>query len=217
MDKKQAKEALARLLKKYNFDSSAIWDCHGTPVLLHKACEQIAIVEGIQFERPAIIENSTKDGVVAVMVEGVLGDKHEWSFGEVSPKNNKNAYPYSMAEKRAKDRVILKLIGLSGYVYSEDEADDFKESNPTRKDYGPSDKIDDGNGKGKSAYQARKDPHYEDYLTDLRAIDDYALLPAWWESTRKEENYKAMPESYRASLKEQVEIQRDKLKEKERA
>ena len=30
-----------------------------------------------------------------------------------------------MAEKRAKDRVILKLVGLHGDVYSEDEADDF--------------------------------------------------------------------------------------------
>lgn len=226
MDKRQAKEALAKLLKKYNFDSSAVWDCHGTPVLLHKACEQIAIVEGIRFERPAVVESNTEKGIVVVVVEGELGDKREWSFGECSPKNNKNGYPYAMAEKRAKDRVVLKLIGMSGYLYSEDEMDDFKEANPAlkevseataRKDYNPSERIDDGNGRGKSAHQARKEPHYEEYLTDLRAIDDYALLPAWWESTRKEENYKAMPESYRASLKEQVEIQRDKLKEKETA
>ena len=31
-----------------------------------------------------------------------------------------------MAEKRLKDRIILKLVGVSGYVYSEDESDDFK-------------------------------------------------------------------------------------------
>ena len=31
-----------------------------------------------------------------------------------------------MAEKRAKDRVILKLIGIAGDVYSEEEADEFK-------------------------------------------------------------------------------------------
>jgi hypothetical protein len=36
-----------------------------------------------------------------------------------------------MAEKRAKDRVILKLVGLHGYVYSEDEADDFKNAKPS--------------------------------------------------------------------------------------
>ena len=44
--------------------------------------------------------------------------------------NNKNSYPYAMAEKRAKDRVILKLIGVAGFVYSEDEADAFKEERP---------------------------------------------------------------------------------------
>jgi hypothetical protein len=33
--------------------------------------------------------------------------------------NNKNAYPYAMAEKRAKDRVILKLLNAHGAVYSE--------------------------------------------------------------------------------------------------
>jgi hypothetical protein len=35
-----------------------------------------------------------------------------------------------MAEKRAKDRVILKLIELHGLVYSEEEADEFKNSRP---------------------------------------------------------------------------------------
>jgi hypothetical protein len=35
-----------------------------------------------------------------------------------------------MAEKRAKDRVILKLIELHGYVYSEEEADEFKQGRP---------------------------------------------------------------------------------------
>ena len=36
-----------------------------------------------------------------------------------------------MAEKRAKDRVILKLIGLAGHVYStEDIADKNNNKNP---------------------------------------------------------------------------------------
>jgi hypothetical protein len=68
--------------------------------------------------------------MVVMVVTGRLGDKVEWSFGEAAPYNNKNSYPYAMAEKRAKDRVILKLVGLHGDAYSEDEADDFKESNP---------------------------------------------------------------------------------------
>jgi hypothetical protein len=40
------------------------------------------------------------------------------------------AYPFAMAEKRAKDRVILKLIALHGLVYSEDDSDEFKASAP---------------------------------------------------------------------------------------
>ena len=54
----------------------------------------------------------------------------EWSIGEATPYNNKNGYPFAMAEKRAKDRVILKLVGIAGDVYSSEEADDFKQSNP---------------------------------------------------------------------------------------
>ena len=54
-----------------------------------------------------------------------MKDASEWSIGEASPYNNKNAYPFAMAEKRAKDRVILKLVGLHGDVYSQDEADEF--------------------------------------------------------------------------------------------
>ena len=61
---------------------------------------------------------------------GKMAEVTEWSFGEASPYNNKNGYPYAMAEKRAKDRVILKLIGMHGDTYSEDEADDFKNSKP---------------------------------------------------------------------------------------
>ena len=36
------------------------------------------------------------------------------------------AYVYAMAEKRAKDRVILKLVGLHGLLSSEEDADAFK-------------------------------------------------------------------------------------------
>lgn len=38
-----------------------------------------------------------------------------------------------MAEKRAKDRVILKLVGLHGDVYSQSEADEFQEEQPKPK------------------------------------------------------------------------------------
>jgi hypothetical protein len=109
---------------------SAGWDCHGTFVLLHKALERVAAHKEITFDAPIIVESDINSKTVAVVVTGHLGDKSEWSFGEAAPYNNKNGYPFAMAEKRAKDRVILKLVGLHGYVYSEDEADDFKEARP---------------------------------------------------------------------------------------
>jgi len=65
-----------------------------------------------------------------VCVTGCLGDFSEWSIGESTPRNTTNNYPFAMAEKRAKDRVILKLLGVAGFVYSEQEADNFERSNP---------------------------------------------------------------------------------------
>jgi hypothetical protein len=50
-----------------------------------------------------------------------------WSIGEADNKNCKNLYFGAMAEKRGKDRVILKLINAYEYgIYSEEEAEDFK-------------------------------------------------------------------------------------------
>ena len=123
------KKELKDILDRYDIDprdKSQIWDCHGTLVLYHKAYEIIAAKENIRFDPPTIIEASSEKKTVAILVTGRMGDRAEWSIGEAAPGNNKNSYPYAMAEKRAKDRVIAKLVGLAAYVYSEDEADDFK-------------------------------------------------------------------------------------------
>ena len=93
----------------------------------HKFLERVAGKAGIYFRMPTVL-NCVADEV-AVCVEGV--DKNgntSWSIGEASSKNNKNEYRWAMAEKRAKDRVILKLLGIAGYMYSEEEADEFKET-----------------------------------------------------------------------------------------
>ena len=118
------------ILKKYHPDPrSAIWDCHGSWVILHKAIEVIAANAGITFDPPQVIVADPADKMVAICVTGRFGSTAcEWSIGEAAPYNNKNTYPFAMAEKRAKDRVVLKLLGLHGEIYSEDEADDFKAS-----------------------------------------------------------------------------------------
>ncbi len=122
---------LVEILQQYHPDPrSALWDCHGTWVILHKAVEIIAAKAGVRFDPPTIIEANAEKKIVSICVTGHLGDHSEWSIGEAAPNNNKNSYPYAMAEKRAKDRVVLKLIGLHGEIYSEDEADDFQKTKP---------------------------------------------------------------------------------------
>lgn len=122
--------AVMTVLSTFDLDSSAVWNCHGTPVILHKALEAVADKAGIIFDAPQIIETDAKGKIAVICVTGRRDGRTAWSFGEAMPSNNKNAYPFAMAEKRAKDRVILKLIGLSGEAYSEDEADDFKSARP---------------------------------------------------------------------------------------
>jgi hypothetical protein len=126
---------IADKIKEFGLDpkdsKNVVWDCHGTWVIYHRALEQIAAKAGITFNQPQVLEANGASKSVALCVAGTLGDKTEWSVGEAAPSNCKNSYPYAMAEKRAKDRVILKLIGLHGAAYSEEEADDFRPTNDT--------------------------------------------------------------------------------------
>ena len=129
--KRDIPEKVTETLKDIGMNvNNAGWDCHGTFVLLHKALEKVAVKNKITFDKPEILECNSERRIASLIVTGHMGDKSEWSIGEASPSNNKNSYPYAMAEKRAKDRVILKLLGLHGDVYAEDEADSFKEERP---------------------------------------------------------------------------------------
>lgn len=129
---------VAEALSYYNFPQDAVWDCHGTWVAKHWALEQLAVHKKITLQPPHIIEADGLHKIATVLVVGECGDKTEWSIGEAAPYNyNVNEklptiYPWAMAEKRAKDRVILKLLGWSGLVYSEEEADEFKPLPPAK-------------------------------------------------------------------------------------
>jgi hypothetical protein len=111
-------------------DRDDVWSVQASRVVKHKALERLAAALGILYAPPQILRAEKDEAVI--LVTGSLGDKSEWSIGEACINVNykvsgkQAAYVYAMAEKRAKDRVILKLAGLHG-VYSEDEADDFKQ------------------------------------------------------------------------------------------
>ena len=93
-------------------------------IAYHKFLERVADKAGITFEKPEVL--NCQDYEIALWVNGKTGDKQAWSIGEASLKNCTNDYRWAMAEKRAKDRVILKLLGVAGDMYSEEEADEFK-------------------------------------------------------------------------------------------
>lgn len=119
---------IGTLLDKVGADkSNDAWAVRpGIWAIKHKALEKVAAYLGITFDAPKIICAEILEKAVAIEVHGRLGDLTAWSIGEAATYNNKNGYPFAMAEKRAKDRVILKLCGLHGEAYSEEEADDFR-------------------------------------------------------------------------------------------
>jgi hypothetical protein len=168
---------LVEILDKYHPDpKSAVWDCHGVWVIYHKAVELIAAKAGVQFDPPQVIVADQASKNVAICVTGRLGATAcEWSIGECAPYNNKNSYPFAMAEKRAKDRVVLKLLGLHGEIYSEDEADDFK-PNSRQKD----DDVVDGRRVAESHDDyVVVDLGADDLIAEIQTIPNNAELFSW--------------------------------------
>lgn len=123
---------IAEFMERYSVSADEVWKIpQGNAFAVkHKALERVAAEQKIKYDAPQIAQIDLGNKIAAVVVFASIGDRQEWATGEASPLNNKNQYPLAMAEKRAKDRVILKLLQAHGTIYSEDEADDFKRPNP---------------------------------------------------------------------------------------
>jgi len=189
---KKIDPVLIEILTKYGEKAEdALWDCHGVWVAYHKAIERIAAKAGVVFDMPQIIEANSEKKTVAIAVVGKLGDKSEWSFGEAAPANNKNSYPYAMAEKRAKDRVVLKLIGLHGLVYSEEESDDFKEQPAAPPKPATTSKNDDARNL------------YTTLETAMRMATTKAELRSWWQNPTNVTARNRLPSDWQGTLREE--------------
>ena len=134
-----ADKQIADILARYDEPFAGnVWRVQGTAVIYHRALERIAAAAKVAFEPPQVLRAERDEAVILVTGRLPLpeGERREWSIGEALIGTNyrvsgkQAAYVYAMAEKRAKDRVILKLIELHGLVYSEEEADEFKEAAP---------------------------------------------------------------------------------------
>jgi hypothetical protein len=133
---------IRELFKKHDvpLGRKDIWDVKGKPVVHHAALERLAAGMGLTWDAPNVI--TAKSDEVVLWCRATRKDNiSEWSFGEakIAQKGvvggnyrvtgEQPAYPFAMAEKRAKDRVIIKLAGLHG-AYSNEEADEFADAQP---------------------------------------------------------------------------------------
>lgn len=114
------------------------WKVQQATVIRHKALERLGAAAGVQWSYPTVVRAAEDEAVL--IVSGEIEGRMEWSVGEAKLGANyrvsgkQASYLWSMAEKRGKDRVILKLVGLHG-LYSEEEADEFKDgAQPSREE-----------------------------------------------------------------------------------
>jgi hypothetical protein len=193
-------------MSKYKIDSDEIWEVHGaTWVVKHKALERVAVEVGIIWLRPEVITCDLTAKIAVICAYGKIGDREEWSFGEAAPANNKNSYPMAMAEKRARDRVILKLLVSHGALYSESEADEFASSNSA------------GSGPAKRTELPKKDakPVYLKLQAEIQASVSRDQLKEWGKANT--DRIEVLPEDWRDILRMQYEEQMADLRQREAA
>ena len=125
------------LANKHGFTKDVDYWQHkqsGQWILKHDSIEKIANAEDIRIQKvESLYQSETSCRFLVTMGKWVNGSCEEViiTTGEADKSNCINAYLAAMAEKRGKDRAILKLIKAYEYgISSEEEADDFKQSKP---------------------------------------------------------------------------------------
>ena len=115
------------ILKDLDLDwKEACWEVRPNVwAMKHRYVEDAGHKAGIVIESLEEVETNSEKGIAVIKCTATSASKKAKviTYGESSPKNTKNQYPYAMAEKRAIDRATFKLIGIHGSVYSEDELD----------------------------------------------------------------------------------------------
>lgn len=245
-----SQDRIKEILGKYGEPvEGSVWKVQGQTVILHKALERVAARAGIVFDPPVVLRAEREEAVILVTgrlkLQGELppdaepgkfyavetGQRMEWSIGEALVNVNyrvsgrQAAYVYAMAEKRAKDRVILKLIELHGYAYSEDEADDFRDGKPrlVQREREPFSEVQEPetepapepfsemrevnlgditvNGERMSAYAARKSGVWTPLVTSLRACKTKEALETWTEEHSAD--IADLPDFWRSELRDE--------------
>lgn len=102
-------------------------------IIKHNAMERVALAEKMQWQLEVL--SFAPDVVVKATVhQPSTGNKME-SLGEASSTTTKQAFLYAMAEKRAVDRCVLKLLNAHAYLYTDADADEFKADQQQQQTY----------------------------------------------------------------------------------
>ena len=120
--------------------SGDFWCIGKNYIIFHDALTKIAKIEGIVFHKPQveILYNDSNFFGVAMMGEAELDGYKIWTSADSTKENTMAKYYFNMAEKRLRDRQVLKLLDLYEYgVYSEEEADAFKKHPPKSSEVKP--------------------------------------------------------------------------------
>lgn len=185
--------------QQYDLRKDDFWELpqkKGSWCVKHAALEIVAAKAGIVFDMPQVLEAKGEAGIAAVCVRGTMGNRSMWSIGECNPKNNRNAYPWAMAEKRAVDRVILKLVGIHGLVYSEDE---MPNDEPRTTDQ----RSEQGRREVDRLSKANAREPFAALLKSMRENTTRADLKAWWLDPDCKEARARLPEDWQRNLHEE--------------
>ena len=118
---------IKELAEKYELTNDDFWKHKqsGKWILTHDACTIIAHKEGIILESFDSLYQS--DSECRFLIGMSKDGRIVKSVGEAGKSNCTSKYLGCMAEKRGRDRCVLKLINAYEYgIYSEEESDDFK-------------------------------------------------------------------------------------------
>ena len=136
----QSRQAAIKLIEKYDFlNEGDFWILKNETrngnmgytglIISHNACLKLNDRQETKNKfKPENVITRISDYNNALLYEYCNAEQGIYEVGEVTHDNCKNDYPHAMAYKRCFDRVVLKLtkIAFDG-IYSESEADDFKE------------------------------------------------------------------------------------------
>ena len=126
--KETKKEILRRLFIENNLVQEDVFKHAHYTIITRAGIDKIQAAQNISISYD-LVNLSNDHSHCLIKATGRMGDNVIETFGEAAPKNNKNAYVVSMAEKRAMSRCVLKLAGFYELgIFSEDESDDFKRS-----------------------------------------------------------------------------------------